>query len=271
MRIFISADMEGATGVVQWEQVENYDRDYSFGRRMQMHDVKAVIDGALSAGAEEILVNDSHDHMINIFADELSFDSRVRLLSGASKKLSMVEGYERADAAFFVAYHAKAGTELAILDHTMSSSSIFSVVLNGREVGETGLNAAVCAVGKVPVALVTGDAAVCAEARGLLGDSLATACVKVAHSRTAADCMLPENSGRILREAAALAVERTRAGTAPIMDIGDGTFDLRITFQNSSQCDSADRIPGTERIDGRTVRVTGGDMTAMIRWVLALS
>ncbi|MDR1482000.1 MAG: M55 family metallopeptidase [Synergistaceae bacterium] len=271
MRIFISADMEGATGVVQWEQVDKPERDYAFGRRMQIHDVKAVIDGALSAGADEIIVNDSHDYMINIPADELSFDSRVRLLSGASKKLSMVEGLKGADAAFFVAYHAKAGTERAILDHTMNSSSIFSVVLNGREVGETGLNAAVCAVEKVPVALVTGDAAVCSEARGLLGDGLVTACVKVAHSRTAADCMLPENSGRILREAAALAVERARTGTASIMEIGDGTFDLRITFQNSSQCDSAERIPGTERVDGRTIRVIGGDMTAMIRWVLTLS
>jgi D-amino peptidase len=271
VRIFISADMEGATGIVQWEQVNRPDPDYSFGRKMQLHDVKAVASGALDAGADEILVNDSHDYMINLSANDLGFDSRVRLLSGSNKKFSMVQGFEQADAAFFVAYHAKAGTKRAILDHTMSSSSIFSIVLNGREVGETGLNAAVFAGEKIPVILVTGDAAVCAEARDLLGEGLVTACVKEAHSRTSADCMLPEDSGRVLREAAALAVERARSGTAPIMDIGNGAFDLRITFQNSSQCDRAEKIPGTERMDGRTIRVTGSGMTDMIRWVVALS
>ncbi|MDR3353744.1 MAG: M55 family metallopeptidase [Synergistaceae bacterium] len=270
MRIFISADMEGATGIVQWEQVDRPEPDYAFGRKMQLHDVKAVVSGALDAGADEVLVNDSHDYMINLLADELGFDSRVRLLSGSNKKFSMVHGFEGADAAFFVAYHAKAGTKHAILDHTMSSKSIFSVVLNGLEVGETGLNAAACAGEKIPVALVTGDAAVCAEARDLLGEGLVTACVKDAHSRTAANCLLPEESGRVLRKAAALAVERARSGASPIMDIGKGDFDLRVTFQNSFQCDRADKIPGTERMDGRTIRVTGGLMTDVIRWILAL-
>ncbi|MDR3321522.1 MAG: M55 family metallopeptidase, partial [Synergistaceae bacterium] len=254
MRIFISADMEGATGVVQWAQVTSADREYEFGCRMQMHDVKAVVNGALEAGAGEILINDSHDGMTNLDIDELSFDSRVRLLTGSSKRLSMVEGLEQADAAFFVCYHAKAGTENAILDHTMSAGAVHSVVLNGVEVGETGLNAAVLAQKKIPLALVTGDSAVCEEASLLMGDGLITACVKDAHSRTSADGLLPKDSGRLLKKAARKAVERIHAGISPCMNIGDGDFDLRITFNDSLRCDRASKVPGAERIGGRTVR-----------------
>lgn len=270
MRIFISADMEGATGVVHVVQTRNTEKEYEFGCRMQLHDVRAVVLGALEAGADEILINDSHGRMTNLDIAGLGFDSRVRLLTGSPKPFSMVQGYEPADAAFFVGYHAKAGTAHGILDHTVNGLAVYSAVLNGREVGETGLNAAVCASKGIPLALVTGDAALCAEARDLLGEGLVAACVKTAHGRMAADCLLPEESARVLKAAAREAVERVRGKKAPLMDIGDGSFDLRLTFHNSAQCDRASTVPGTERLDGRTVRVTGPDMATMMRWAVAL-
>jgi D-amino peptidase len=270
MKIFISADMEGATGVVQSEQTNSAKTEYAFGRKMQLHDVRAVVEGALEAGASEVLVNDSHASMTNLDVAEMGFDSRVRLLTGSPKTLSMVEGFEFADAAFFVGYHAKAGTERAVLGHTISGGTVFSVSLNGKEIGETGLNAAACAQKKVPLALVTGDAALCAEARELLGDALVAACVKTAHGQTSADCLLPRESAKTLRAAAVEAVERSRSGKAPCMDIGDGSFDLRLTFHNAAQCDRASKIPGVERLDGRTARVTGQDMIVMLRWTLSL-
>ncbi|MDR1732545.1 MAG: M55 family metallopeptidase [Synergistaceae bacterium] len=270
MKIFISADLEGATGVVAGVQTDAEEKEYAFGCKMQTHDVKAVVAGALDAGADEILVNDSHDGMINIPVDGLGFDSRVRLLSGSSKTLSMVEGLENASGAFFVCYHAKAGTARAILDHTISGGVVYSIFLNGKEMGETGLNAAVCAQKGVPLALVTGDAAVCAEARELLGDSLVTASVKEARGRMAAVCLLPEESEQVLRKAAALAVERIREGVAPKLNTGNGTFDLRLTFHTSLQCDRAAVLPGVERLDGRTLRVIGSDMAVMRRWTVSL-
>ncbi|MDR3254035.1 MAG: M55 family metallopeptidase [Synergistaceae bacterium] len=269
MKIYISADMEGATGVVHSRQTDHREPEYAFGRKMQLHDVRVVVKGALDAGADEILINDSHWRMINLDISELGFDSRVRLISGASKTLCMVEGLQGYDAAFFVGYHAKAGTPRAIIDHTMSDA-IYSISLNGREVGETGLNAAVCAACGVPVALVTGDTALCAEAVELLGDGLVAAGVKEARGCQAATCLLPEESGPLLKEAASKATERARSGGAPVMDIGDGSFDLRLTFRSAAQCDNAAVAPGSERIDGRTLRITGSGMTDMMRWTLAL-
>jgi D-amino peptidase len=270
MKIFISADMEGATGVVRAEQTNRAEEEYAFGCKMQLHDVKAVIEGALAAGANEILVNDSHDRMTNLDIGEMAFDSRVRLLTGTPKPLSMVEGFDFADAAFFVCYHAKAGTARAILDHTVSGRTVYSIFLNGKEVGETGMNAAVCAQKKIPTALVTGDLAVCVEAKEFLGDALTTACVKTAHSRLSADCLLPQESAKVLSAAAAQAVEQVRAGKAPCLDIGDGHFELLLTFHRSDQCDQASMIPGVERTSGRTVRVTGKDMITMKLWASAL-
>ena len=270
MRIFISADMEGATGVVHGVQTQHAEKEYAFGCKMQLHDVRAVVEGALEAGAYEILINDSHGRMLNLDISEMGFDSRVRLLTGSPKTLSMMQGFEPADAAFFVGYHAKAGTARAILDHTVSGATVYSVFLNGKEVGETGLNAAVCAQKKIPLALVTGDAAVCAEAQELIGERLVTACVKEAHGRMAADCLLPEESAKVLKAAAMEAVERIRAKKSSCMEIGDGKFDLRLTFHNSAQCDQASRIPGTERLDGRTLRVTGPNMVTMMRWAVSL-
>jgi D-amino peptidase len=270
VKIFISADMEGATGVVRGVQTDHREKEYEFGCRMMLHDVKAVIRGALDAGAERVLVNDSHWRMINLDIAAFGFGERVSLISGSPKALCMVEGFDTADAAFFVGYHAKAGTANATIDHTISGSVVYSITLNGKELGETGLNAAVCAQRGVPLALVTGDAAVCAEASALLGDGLVTACVKTARGRESAECLLPETSGQVLDEAAKEAVRRARARKSPVMDIGSGAFDLRIAFHNSRQCDEAAILPGIERLDGRTVRATGRDMETMMRMALSL-
>lgn len=268
MRIYISADMEGATGVVNVDQTDRGKPEYAFGCRMQLHDVNSVIEGLVEAGVEDILVNDSHDRMINL--DIGGLNPKARLLSGWPKTMGMLEGYEGADAVFFVGYHAKAGTRCAVLDHTVSGGRVYSVELNGVEVGEIGLNAAACAAQGLPVALVTGDRAACDEAEKLLGPGVTTACVKTAHGRSAADCLAPEVSSVVLREAAVCAVERIRKNEAHRMDIGDGAFDLRITFHTTAQCDQAAVLPCSDRLGGRTLRVCGSGMAEMRRWANAM-
>ena len=269
MKVYISADLEGATGVVHVDQT-NHEKpvEYAFGCRMQLHDVNAVIEGLTEAGVEDVLVNDAHDRMINL--DVSALNQGVRLLSGSPKVLGMMEGCGEADAVIFVAYHAMAGTPNAVLDHTISGRRVYSVQLNGREVGETGLNAAVAAHYGIPVAMLTGDRAACSEASALLGDGLVTACVKEAHGRFSAECLTPDESAKLLRAAAVEAVARVRAGTAPRMDVGDGSFDLRITFHTTLQCDRGAILPGVERLGGRTLRVCGYGMAEMRRWSGAL-
>lgn len=128
MRIFISADMEGCTGIVRPCQVDAGTEEYALGRAMMLHDVRTVAETLLREGCS-VVVADSHDRMINLEARDLP--EEVELISGTPRVLGMVEGAQGCDGAFFVGYHAMAGTEKAVLDHTMSTGAIHEVRLGG--------------------------------------------------------------------------------------------------------------------------------------------
>jgi D-amino peptidase len=190
MKILIAADMEGVTGVVNWDHVDPDHAEYQRFRRLMTGDVNAAVRGAFEGGAEEVVIADGHGSGRNLLIEEL--DPRTRLNSGGPAPLSMVEGADsEIDAAMFVGYHARAGAPNAILSHTWSGRRVARVWLNGGEVGEIGLNAAVCGHFEVPVIMISGDQTACAEAAELLGE-LETAVVKTAKSRMAAECLSPE-------------------------------------------------------------------------------
>lgn len=270
MKIYMSVDMEGATGIVRSEQVRSSNVEYGYGRAMQTHDLLAAIEGAFDGGAEEIIVNDAHDRMINLSPEDIpGSEGRLRIISGSPKKLGMMEGIKGCRGAFFLCYHAMAGTEKAVLDHTISARAVYKTVLNGVEVGEIGLNAGVCGYLGIPVAFVTGDEATEREAKTLLGGDLITCGVKSGISHAAACCLPPEATFPMIRERASNAVRRIIQGKAPIMDTGDGSFRLDITFHYTSQADCAE-VPGTTRLDGRTIRIEGRGMDDMRRWAGSL-
>lgn len=253
MRLYISADMEGATGVVSPGQVDVKSPLYQFGREMQRHDVEAVVRAALEWGIDSITVNDAHDTMANLSSSDWDFGGKVGLISGNTKMLSMVEGADEADVAFFLCYHAMAGTERAILDHTYSPYVVYELKINGRQVGETGVNAFFCAAMGVPVAMVSGDLALCLEAGSLLGDGLVTCGVKEGVGRYAAKTLVPEVTAGLLAKSAKEALDRTGEGRFSLLDLGGAPYSMELTCCYTAQADCAALVPGTRRISGRTV------------------
>ena len=152
-----------------------------------------------------MLVNDSHWLMRNLLAEDLH--PAAELLSGGPKLRSMVEGVEAGfDAALFIGYHARAGTQHAIIDHTYTSR-VYEARLNGQPVGELAINAAMAGTYGVPVAMVSGDQALAAEARDLLGEAVETVVVKHAVGRFSARSVPPAESCRRIREGATAALE----------------------------------------------------------------
>jgi len=266
MKIYVSLDMEGATGIVSPEQVRPNSPEYPFGRAMQAHDLKAVLEGLQEEGIRDVLVNDSHWDMTNL--DLRDLPPGVRLISGYPKPLSMVEGVQGYDAAFFLCTHAMAGTEKAVLDHTLSGSTVYEVRLNGMRVGETGINAALCGFLGVPVALVTGDLAACWEAESLLGEGLVTCGVKEGHGRHSAELLSPSETAALLREAARTAVKRVAEGRSPKL-ILQAPFVMDLTFQRTIQADAAAYAPGSYRLSGRTLRYESRDLLDARRWLCA--
>jgi D-amino peptidase len=262
MRVYISVDMEGVAGVVHEDQTDPIDPrhagEYNRFRRLMTAEANAAIEGALSAGAERVLVNDSHWLMMNLLAEELH--PAAELLSGGPKARSMVEGVEDGfDAALFVGYHARAGVGHAIIDHTYTSR-VHEARLNGRPVGELAINAALAGTYDVPVALVSGDQSLAAEARELLGPSVETVVVKHAVGRFAARSVAPSVACRLIRDGAAAALQRPHAPLripAPVR--------LEVDFQLTQMADMAELAPGSVRTAGRTVSYTHDDYREVFR------
>ena len=169
MKILIAADMEGITGVTTWDQVDTKHPEYIRFRRLMTEDVNAAIRGAYDAGATEVIVADGHSRGSNILVEDL--DRRARLNSGSPSPFSMMQGIdESVDAVFFIGYHARNGSENAILDHTWSSRTVANVWLNDRLTGEYGLNAALAGYFGVPIIMASGDQTACQQMSELLGD-----------------------------------------------------------------------------------------------------
>jgi D-amino peptidase len=266
LKVYISADMEGITGVVHADQTTSASGEYAAARRWMTEDVNAAILGALDAGATEIVVNDSHGSMRNIIADDLH--PRALLISGTPKPLGMMEGIDASfDAVLFIGYHAKAGTVDATLDHTISGGTVYSIKINGIEMPELGINALVAGSYDVPVVMVSGDKAVCAQAREILGADVQTAQVKEAIGRLAAKHLSFESARKLIRQQAKSGIEKRKDARAFKLK---APYVFELTYLRSSQADNAISVPGVKRVGARSIQLESGDYVAGYKFLRAM-
>jgi D-amino peptidase len=265
-KVFISVDMEGIWGVVQGSQTSSSGADYGVARKWMVDDTNAVIAGLFEAGAGAVVVNDSHGSMRNIIADEL--DSRASLISGSPKPLSMMQGIDDTfDACIFVGYHARAGTAEAVLDHTYSSATIRSIKVNGREMPELGINAAIAGYFNVPVIMLTGDTETCAQAKSILGEELVTVAVKDAVGRYAAANLPQEVARKRLKEAAKEALVRT--GKMPIFK-PNAPYKFELEFLTSAQTEMPTLVPQVKKTGARGIAFSSADYLEGFKLMRAL-
>jgi D-amino peptidase len=169
LKVFISVDMEGITGVVHWEETSQKGDDYKYFRRIMTKETNYAIEGALAAGATEIVVRDSHGSARNILPDLLHPKAKL-LRDWSGGPMSMMEGLDGTfDAVVFIGYHAKPGTADAVLEHTMSGN-VLDVSINGVSMPEAGINGLIAGNFNVPVVFLSGDNRICRQAEKLFGD-----------------------------------------------------------------------------------------------------
>ena len=257
MKVFISADIEGVTGVVTWGQAgrpsgEHY--DWPHARAMMTHDVNAAIRGARSAGASRVVVKDSHGGGKNLLVSEL--EDGVELLSGSgSGVLGMMEGVDGGfDCAFLVGYHGMAGTLHGIMEHTISGI-VHRYWINGVERGEIGMSMATAGVLGVPVVMVSSDEAGCAEASGIV-PGLHTAVTKHGIGRYMGRLLHPSETGAKIAAAAHKAVEGA-GSISPWKP--EEPVSLKLEFNRSEECDIACQMPGWSRLDAYTIECKADD------------
>ncbi|MFD5051015.1 M55 family metallopeptidase [Streptomyces tendae] len=249
MRIYLSADMEGITGLVDADDVQPSGRDYERGRRMMAEDVNAAIRGAVAAGATHVTVNDAHGPMRNLLPEALH--PGAQLIRGKPKNMGMLDGLTSGhDAVLCVGYHSRAG-ELGVLSHSFMGHEIEDMWLDGRPVGEIGLAHATAAALGVPVAVLTGDDRACEEMTEW-DPSVTTVAVKYAHDRFAAELRPPEEARAAIEEAVATALAGSRIAAA-----NPDPAVLAVRWQSASVASVLQGIPGVTARDSRTVQVRG--------------
>lgn len=262
MRVYVSVDMEGISGVAVGKHVQPGEKDYERFRRLMTLDVNAAVEGALQAGATDVVVSDGHGPMTNVLVEELH--PAARLVSGSNRLLGQMEGIDAGfDAVFLVGYHQREGGGDGVLNHTLLGRIVYEVRLNGEPVDEAAINAGIAGAFGIPVALVTGDDAVCEDARRRL-PGVVVAPVKQALDRFTAVSLAPERARQLIRERAREAVEAVRAGRVrPYVVAPPVTFE--VDFKRTAPARMATLFPGVERVGPRTIRVRGDDYLAAFK------
>ncbi|RFU82251.1 aminopeptidase [Streptomyces triticagri] len=267
MKVLISVDMEGISAVVHGTETRPDGYDYQRARAVMTAEANAAVAGVLDADpSAEVLVADSHGPFRNLLPEDL--DRRARLVRGKPRPLGMLGSLDReTDAVLCVGYHARAGSGAAVLAHTMNGE-LLDVRIDGRPLGEIGLNAAMAGEFAAPVVLLAGDDAACREFSELVPDGTAVA-VKEALGRTAAVALHPEEARELLRSAAARAVSR-RAEVAPF--VLPGPLRVEVDLASPTTIDLATLVPGVEsRTGGRTVAFTAQTFADAYKLLLLLA
>src|SRR5579875_1525859 len=232
MKVHISVDMEGIAGVATGADTTPGAPHYGYCRELMTAECNAAIEGCYAGGASEVIVNDSHDGMLNLIQRQL--DRRARVIRGSRKPLGMMQGIDEATAAtMFIGYHARTGND-GVLNHTMRGQDVQGVFLNGEPAGELRLNAALAGWHGIPVALITGDDVLCEEG---------------------------------IREAARRAVESI-ADLAPYRIETPAT--LRVLWNSTSITALCESVPGVRRVGPREVEYTSSDYPELYRLLRVL-
>jgi D-amino peptidase len=268
MKIFISVDMEGIAGVVDWSQGRIGGEAYAQGCRLMLGEVNAAIDGILDVGPADIVINDSHGKMFNLDIEQIHGEARY--LSGGHKPMYMMQGLDSSfDAQFLIGYHGSISGESSVLSHTYNPEVISGVRLNGEYVGESGINALVGAHYGVPIALVSGDAVTVDEMASFAPDVISVQ-TKTSASRFAALNLHPAESRRLIKAAAAKAATSVAASEIAAPNIASPAT-LDVDFHTADMAEVAAWVRGVERSGTRSVTIVGTDLLEVFRSFVAVT
>ncbi|SFQ54789.1 D-amino peptidase [Amycolatopsis arida] len=257
MRIMISADMEGATGVTWTDDVVPGTEQWQRFRRLFTGDVNATISGLFAGGATDVLVNEAHSTQRNLLLEDL--DPRARMLTGRHKPLSMMQGIDSGvEGVVFLGYHAGAGSD-GVLSHTYLENQITGVWLDGVPASEGRLNAALAAEYGVPVLAVTGDDKACADAAEYAPEAQLVA-VKECVSRYAAICDPPARTAERLTTAARNGMVMAGSGEPRAI-----AHRIEVEFDASHLAQAAAVVPTVDQVDVRRVGFDAPTMTEAMK------
>jgi D-amino peptidase len=253
VKVFILSDMEGIAGVTKWQEMEGGDPMHQERSRLYTEEINAAVRGAFTGGATEVVVMDCHGAgkgwtFNSLIPEQLDRRCDFVVQHEWTEYTEYLE--QGCDAALFVGMHAMAGTADGVMNHTVAGTGWRNLSFNGRLVGESGINAALCGTWGCPVLMVTGDAAACREATALLGDGLTTVAVKQGFGRFSARHISPLRARELIEQAATKALSDLSAVAA--YDPGK-PCEIRVELATSDEVERYRHHSVVEIADARTL------------------
>lgn len=254
MKIYISMDAEGISGIYRLEQVIPGGMDYEWARKMMANDVNAAAKGAFNAGASEVLVNDAHNNGNNLLITDL--DERIKLCSGTTRPLSMAQGIEKGyDAALLIGYHQRKGAK-GVISHSYAYGSMMEIRLCGKVISEFELIGHVCGHFGTPVIFVSGDDLTVKSAKEYVNGLYSTV-TKECVGNGSAYCLHPNKTAEMIKSTVESAVKNFKSDGIKPMTVSGSDIYLEVRFTAESQAAEAMRAMNTSRVDDSTVRFYG--------------
>jgi len=271
MRVYISVDMEGVSGLVRWADVASSGIDFERNRALMTADTSAAIDGAFSAGATEVIVEENHgvEDLCVLLMDEI--DPRCRVIRGAGRPgATTMAGLDASvDVVFLVGHHARAGSFPGIMAHTISGGWFKLVLLNGKPVGEPDLFAIRAGELGVPIGMVSGDQIVAEQVNEICPSAVAVE-VKFAYGKQAANCIPPARARKMIHAGSELAMTRLLNGELKPYTQVTAPYELEVQLtrpMTRNMRDNFESLGEFEILSEQSVRVSAPNMDLGFRRV----
>ncbi|MBT4034849.1 MAG: amino acid amidase [Candidatus Marinimicrobia bacterium] len=264
MKIFISADIEGITGIGHWNETDKaFPNEYSWFQKQMTAEVAAAAEAAIEGGATEILIKDAHDSGRNLILNELPELCEV-VRGWAGHPLSMVQEVDESfDAIMFIGYHSRAGQNTNTLAHTMSSSRIARMTLNGLDMSEFYLHGLAASYYGVPSIFVSGDAGLCQEVAE--HNSIIQTVATIRGEGSSVISQHPAQSLKMIQAGVAKAIRGDFSkGLLPIPK----KLEFSIEFKKHQEAYRASFYPGASLINPVTVGFKSEDYFELMRFNL---
>jgi len=263
MKVYISADIEGITGVTSWSETEKGCADYSVFVRQMENEVRAACNGALNAGAKEIWVKDAHDSARNI--DPAVLPKNTKIIRGwAGHPFSMVQELDESfDALMFIGYHSCGGSNHNPLSHTMNSVDVHYIKINGKYASEFLIHAYAAALVNVPVVFVSGDKGLCDEIKNVNGN-ISTLAVKEGIGNSTVSI-----HNELSLELTEKKIEEALKGDLSLCKVElPDSFEVEISYSKHTRAYKASFYPGMEQIESTKVLFKTKDYFEVLRMML---
>ncbi|MDP6520026.1 MAG: M55 family metallopeptidase [Planctomycetota bacterium] len=260
MKIYISADIEGIAGIAHWDEATPDKPEYGVFRERMTEHVAAACEGAIAGGATEIVVKDAHEGGRNILAERLP--RCAQLIRGWSEHpLLMVQELDPSfDAVAFVGYHSMAGSGGNPLAHTLSSSTVFRMRINGQPISEFHLYAYAAGTLGVPTALVSGDRELCTEVRAI------SPLTRTVESMVGVgDSTIARHPDTVREEVRAGMQAALGDDLTPALIVPAGPYGLEIEFEKAAAAYRCSHYPGARLVEAHTVGIEVEDYFDVLR------